>query len=169
MEENVGAMNGGVGSAAKIVALMARVGMTPQLEVGASTFEPFSDPAATDALGRELGRRIRPLDPNVVCVWDEPGDMVLGHVVGLELGLRWVRCANADGLVVFSGSLPKAARAVIVSDVAVDIERVRAIQNLLAIHGGSVVAVAVLLGTSQLDAIAGDVPDIVSLVRSESV
>ena len=61
------------------------------------------------------------------------------------------------------GSLPEDARAAIVSGVASSVERVRAVKSLLAGHGGTVVTVAALLGTLQLDALGAEVPSVICL------
>ena len=117
-------------------------------------FDPFGDPAAADLLGRELARRLHELSANVVCVWEDPEDMVLGHVLGLALGVAWIRCLNADGLVAFTGSMPSTPRCVIVTDAVRATETITAIRNLVQMHGGEVVAIAALVSTRELDALA---------------
>jgi hypothetical protein len=146
--------------------LFSRVGLVVSGPGNTGAFDPFRDPVATDQIGRELAHRMKVLNPNVVCVWEEPTDMILGHVVARELGLRWVRCVNSDGLAAILGLLPRNPRAALVSSVALGIQTIRAIQNLVAVHGGALVGVGVLVGTEQLDEVASEVPAVVSLVRS---
>ena len=135
--------------------LLRRVGLDPGQTHAVSgdlpKFDPFRDPAATDLLGRELARRVRALDVNAVCVWEEPEDLVLGHVLGLALNVRWARCVNADGLVALIGDLPPAARCVIATDAVRATEPIAAMRNLVQVHGGDVVAIAALLATPELD------------------
>jgi hypothetical protein len=137
--------------------LLGRVGLLSQ-ESGSEggetlKFDPFTDPAATERLGRALAARIEALHPDLVCVWEEPEDMVLGHVVSLALGTRWVRCVNADGLVGLVGSVPRGARCVIVTDVVRAVEPVVAMAHLMRLHGGEVIAVGALVGSAALDSV----------------
>lgn len=146
--------------------LLSRVGLVVSGLGDTGVFDPFRDPIVTDQIGQDLAHRMRGLDPNVVCVWEEPADMILAHVVARELGLGWVRCVNSDGLAAIIGPLPRSPRAALVSSVALGIQTIRAIQNLLAVHGGGLVGVGVLVGTEQLDEVASEVPAVVSLARS---
>jgi len=127
---------------------------TREAGVDLPKFDPFGDPAAADLLGRELAGRLQELNVNVVCVWEDPEDMVLGHVLGLALGVAWIRCVNADGLVAYIGSMPPTPRCAIVTDAVRATETVTAIRNLVQMHGGEVVAIATLVSTSELDALA---------------
>ena len=141
-----------------LATLLRRVGLDPTepRETGADLpkYDPFSDPGATDRLGRELAGRLAGLGANVISVWEEPEDMVLGHVLGLSMGIGWIRCVNADGLVAMIGSMPAAPRCVIVSDAVRATEPITAIRNLARVHGGEVIAIAVLLWTTELDGLA---------------
>lgn len=142
-----------------LASLLRRVGLDPGQTHAASgdlpKFDPFRDPAATDLLGRELARKLRALDANAVCVWEEPEDLVLGHVLGLALGVRLARCVNADGLAALLGVLPQAARCVIATDAVRAPEPIAAMRSLIQIHGGEVVAVAALLATPELEGFGG--------------
>jgi hypothetical protein len=162
MDRETASMDPGV-----MTTLMLRVGLDPQepREAGAdlAKFDPFRDPGATDLLGRELARKLRDQDANVVCVWEEPEDMVLGHVLGLALGVGWTRCVNADGLVALIGRMPTAPRCVIVTDAVRAIEPITAIRNLVRVHGGEVVVIAALLSTIELESLADGAIAIVSL------
>jgi len=162
MENETASMDHGV-----LTTLLLRVGLDPaeprEAGVDLPKFDPFRDPGAADLLGRELAKRLRGLNANVVCVWEEPEDMVLGHVLGLAMDVSWTRCVNADGLVALIGSMPAAPRCVIVTDAVRAIEPITAIRNLVQVHGGKVVAIAVLLSTTELDALADDTIATVSL------
>ena len=76
----------------RLASLLDEVGLGPgraSLDAdGGPVFDPFRNPAASDELGRELADRLRALAPNVVCVWEEPENMVLAHIVGRELGVQ---------------------------------------------------------------------------------
>lgn len=150
-----------------VFTLLRRVGLDPaeprEAGVDLPKFDPFGDPGAADLLGRELARRLRDLKANVVCVWEEPEDVVLGHVLGLAMGVVWIRCVNEDGLVALIGSMPPAPRCVIVTDAVRATEPITAIRNLVQVHGGEVVAIAVLLSTIELDSLADGAIAIVSL------
>jgi len=162
MEGETASMDLGV-----LTTLLLRVGLDPgeprKASVDLPKFDPFGDPSAADLLGRELARRLRGLNANVVCVWEEPEDMVLGHVLGLAMGVGWTRCVNADGLVALIGSMPAAPRCVIVADAVRATEPIAAIRNLVHVHGGEVVAIAVLLSTIELETLANGTIATVSL------
>jgi adenine/guanine phosphoribosyltransferase-like PRPP-binding protein len=153
-----------------LAALLLRVGLKADEPRQAGTdlakFDPFGDPAATDLLGRELAGKLRDQNANVVCVWEEPEDMVLGHILGLALGVRWMRCVNADGLVALVGSMPAAPRCAIVTDAVRATEPILAMRNVVEVHGGKVVVIAALLSTKELESLADGVVATVSLTST---
>jgi hypothetical protein len=132
------------------------------VEAGAeqSRFEPSADPAAADALGHALAARVGRGSADLVCVWEEPEDGVLGHVMGLALGTPWVRCVNADGLVALLGNVPAKSRCVIAMTAVRAVEPVMAIRALVERNGGRVVSIATLLWTEQLEAAAEGTPTV---------
>jgi len=106
------------------------------------------DPAGAERLGAALAEAVAAVGtprPDLVVVWQDPEDLVLGHVVARELGTAVVRFVDLDGLVGHEGSLPRNASAVVVTDAVRDPAVVRAIAAVLDRAGGSVVAVAGLV------------------------
>jgi adenine/guanine phosphoribosyltransferase-like PRPP-binding protein len=154
---------------ARTWALLARGGSAGDLTVAArpGKYSGLADPEGAETLGRELATRIRELGPAAVIIWEEPEDVVLGHVVGRELGLPVVRAFDADGLVGHSAGLPDAPRAVLVSDAIRDARVVRAAQALAEQQGGALVGTAVLIETAVLRETADAAGRIVALVRAE--
>ena len=125
-------------------------GTTADDEEAIPAFDTFRDPEATVAVGRALARRVTPLRPDVLVVWDDPDECVLAHVVGLELGTRWVRAYDESGVVRLVGDLGQ-VRAVLLADAFRTGYRVRALAELVTQQGGSVVGAAALVATRALD------------------
>jgi adenine/guanine phosphoribosyltransferase-like PRPP-binding protein len=160
------------GDQARAAVLLARVGIdiVALAEMGEiPKFDPFRDPAAAEELGRALADQLEPLGIDTLCVWEEPEDLILGHVVGLALGVRWTRCANADGLAVLAGALAPGSRCAIVTDAVRAIEPVKAIQSLVEVRGGQVVAVGTLLSSVALQTITSSELKIVPLLRQPAL
>jgi adenine/guanine phosphoribosyltransferase-like PRPP-binding protein len=118
-----------------------------EIPVERSRYDPIDDPAGAERLGVLLAERARGARPSVVLVWEEPHQQPLAHVVARELGVRAVRTWNADGLVGHAGSMPPAARVLIVGDAFYSDTPLQAMRAFVDQQGGTVVGVAVLLGT----------------------
>jgi hypothetical protein len=110
-------------------------------------------------LAARLAEQLAGCGATLVVVWEDVEDIVLGFVVGRELGVPVLRTFNADGLVGHAGPLPTGARAVLVTDCVRDPVSVRAIRALLERSSGSLLGVAAFA-----DAGLPDVPLLASLV-----
>jgi adenine/guanine phosphoribosyltransferase-like PRPP-binding protein len=118
-----------------------------------ASYDPFADPAAAEALGRELAGRARELNPDVVLFWETPENAALAFVVGRELGTSVVRAFNMDGLVGRSGPLRPGSRVLIVADALRDAPAVRAMRSLAEQQGSTIAGAAVLLSTRVLEGV----------------
>jgi adenine/guanine phosphoribosyltransferase-like PRPP-binding protein len=153
---------------ARTWSLLARGGSAAdaQLAVRPAKYSGLADADGAEALGRELAERVRELAPGAIVIWEEPEDVVLGHVVGRELGLPVVRAFDADGLVGHSAGLPESPRAVLVTDAVRDGRVVRAAQALAEQQGGVLVGTAVLIETRALRETGTAAGQVVALVRA---
>ncbi len=127
------------------------------------------DPSGAEDLGRELAERARAFSPTAVLIWEDPEDVVLGHVVGRELGVAVARSYNADGLVGLSGTLGSGSRVLLVADAFRDPTVVRAMRALVQQQGGVLAATAVMVETAELGAAGDDAGAVVSLVSARGV
>jgi hypothetical protein len=125
------------------------------------------DPAGAEQLGRLIAEQARPLQPSVVLIWEDPEDIVLGHIVARELGVRAVRAWNADGLVGQSSPLHASDRALLVLDAVRDPRAVRAVQAVVDRDGGTLVGTAVLKSTDALSDPTSDPGTIINLSQTE--
>jgi orotate phosphoribosyltransferase len=126
-------------------------------------FEKYSglvDPAGARTLGGALARRLVDFRANVVVVWQDVEDLVLGFVVAGEIGCGLVRAYNADGLVGHSPDLPTSARALLVTDCVRNPNAVRAVRALLEARGGALLGVGALADGEPVEGVAA-----VSLVQ----
>jgi adenine/guanine phosphoribosyltransferase-like PRPP-binding protein len=139
---------------------------TPSAAVRPPKYSGLADPPGAEELGRELAARIRDLGPAAIVIWEEPEDVVLGHVVGRELGLPVVRAFDADGLVGHSAGLPDAARVVLVTDAVRDGRVVRAAEALAQQQGGQLIGTAVLIDTPALRQTGASAGRVTSLVQA---
>lgn len=144
----------------------ARVGGTEQgsrAVLGTPKYNGLADPAGAEDLGRLLAERARPFSPTAVLLWEDPQDIVLGHIVARELGVTAVRSYNQEGLIDVIGTLPPASRVLLVADMFRDAGLVQAMSNVAARDGGTVVATAVLVHTHALATAGGAAGTVVSL------
>jgi hypothetical protein len=127
-------------------------------------YNGLADPGGAEQLGAALAGRLRDAKPAAIVVWEDPEDVVLGHVVGRELGIPVVRAYDADGLVGRSPGLPEAARAALVADAIRDPRVVLAARAMLERERGSLIATAVLVRTPELDGLEDQAGLVVALV-----
>jgi adenine/guanine phosphoribosyltransferase-like PRPP-binding protein len=149
-------------------ALLGRGGSATDAEqaVRPAKYSGLADPDGAEELGQALAGRVRDLGPAAIVIWEDPEDVVLGHVVGRELGLPVVRAFDADGLVGHSTGLAAAPRVVLVSDAIRDGRVVRAAQALAEQQGGALIGTAVLIETAALRETGPAAGQVVALVRA---
>jgi hypothetical protein len=81
--------------------------------------------------------------------WDEPEDLVLAHLLGLALGLTWIRCST-DGTDLSLSRLPhQGSRVGLVSDYLRPSIPVALIGAALGRAGGSLVVLCALVADSR--------------------
>lgn len=150
---------------ARTLELLARAG-GGVVETGGRLpkYDGLADPAGAEELACDLAQRLREAAPNAIVVWEDPEDVVLGHVVGRELGLPVVRAYDADGLVGHSAGLPTAPRIALVADAIRDPRVVRAARAMADREGGRLVATAVLVATPALRSVAAEAGTLIGLV-----
>jgi hypothetical protein len=127
-------------------------------------YNGLADPPGAEQLGRRLAERARSFRPSVVLLWEDPPDIVLGHVVARELGAIAVRSYNAEGLVELADPLPSGSRVLLLTDAFREPGLGRAMRAIAERHGGSVVATAVLVDTDALAAAGEALGPVLSLV-----
>lgn len=151
-------------AAQRMLDLLARggSGVTPDVP----KYNGLVDPPGAEELASELARRLGDAGPTAVVIWEDPEDVVLGHVVARELGLTVVRAFDADGLVGQRGALPEASRVALVVDAVRDPRIVLAVSQLVERAGGRLVATGVLVETPELRSVRDRAGDIVAIERA---
>jgi hypothetical protein len=153
-----------------ITDLLDRGGVPATPDLGRSNRVPpysgLTDPAGLEQLGVAIARATEAAEPTTVLVWDGVEDRVVGHVVARELGALVVRAMTAGGVLDYDGQFGPADRVVLVADAYRNQQDLEAMQALVALHNGQVVAVAALVGTPVLRAVA-DPEHVVVLCRTE--
>jgi hypothetical protein len=130
---------------AEIANLLERCGIPPGREgvaagkgrFGPRAFDPLADPEAADQLGGLLADHARPVDPNVVVVWESWLDLLLGFAVARRLAVPMLRAFVSEGLIVHDGTLPDAPRAVLVGEGFTDRTVVSAVEALMHHRSGT--------------------------------
>ena len=142
------------------------VGSEGEREVQLSKYHGLSDPPGAEQLAVSLADQLADSGVTLVVVWEDVEDIVLGFVVGRQLGVPVLRTFNADGLVGHAGPLPTGARAVLVTDCVRDPVAVRAIRALIERSAGSLLGAAALvdLGLPEVPLVAS----LVSLTSQEA-
>ena len=141
---------------AEIWAALERGGATRQervderegrVELRITKYNGLLDPTGAEALVGLLAERVAERGADLVVVWEDVEDLVLGFVLGRRLGVPVLRTFNADGLVGHAGPLPRGARAILVTDSVRDQVALRAARALLERSGGALLGVATLVDT----------------------
>ncbi len=161
----------------KIWQLLERGGLARSSEAGAGgeeaatlrtarvpKYDGLADPTGAEELGRLLADRVREFKPTAVLLWEDPQDIVLGHVVARELGVHAVRSYNEEGLAQLVGVLPPKSRVVLLADAFREPGFVRAMSGVVEQHDGAVVGTAVLADTEALSDASEAAGPVVSLV-----
>jgi hypothetical protein len=130
-----------------IWALLGRAGLQRPGPAGpaASSFDALADPAAIDALAAMLAARLRPLEPDLVVVWDGLNSAVLGYAVGLRLRVPVAVLSDDEGLVRSVTPLQAGAHAVLVAVLSPDAPVARMAASYLESQGVALAASAALL------------------------
>jgi adenine/guanine phosphoribosyltransferase-like PRPP-binding protein len=128
-------------------------------ELRMTKYNALLDPSGAEALVGALADQVAKRGANLVVVWEDVEDLVLGFVVGRRLGVPVLRTYNADGLVGHAGPLPAGARAILVTDCVRDPVATRAVRALLERSGGTLLGAAVLV-----DSGIAEQPPLASLV-----
>jgi adenine/guanine phosphoribosyltransferase-like PRPP-binding protein len=108
-------------------------------------YNPLLDPRGAEALAEALAGRLAGQGADLVVVWEDVEDVVLGFAVGRRLDVPVLRTFNADGLVGQSGPLPHGARGLLVTDCLRSPLAPRAVRALLESSQGSLLGVAALV------------------------
>ena len=153
---------------ADLAHLLERCGIRPGRQGGGAgggrsspwPFDPLADPEAADRLGGLLADRIRPLNPNVVVVWQGWLDLLLGFAVARRLAVPVLRTSVQEGLIVYDGTLPEVPRAVLVGEGFTDPTAVTVVDALLQHRSGTLEGVFSVFRPDWPDSL----PVVVSLV-----
>jgi hypothetical protein len=121
--------------------LLAQVG----LGRAGGSFDALADPAAIDALAAMLAERVRPIEPDLVVVWDGLNSAVLGYAVGLRLRVSVAVISDDEGLVRSATPLRAGACAVLVAVLSPDAQVARMAASYLESQGVALVATAALV------------------------
>ncbi len=139
------------------------------MELRIPKYNGLADPAGAEELGRMLAGRARSLGPTAVLLWEDPLDVVLGHIVARELEVKRLRSYNAEGLIELIGALAPSSRVLLVTDAFREASLLLAMSNLVERHGSTVVGTAVLVETGALASagpVAGTVVSLVDVGRN---
>jgi hypothetical protein len=123
---------------------LRRVGLTRT----GGAFDALADPIATDALAALLAEKSQPFGPAQVVVWYGLNSTVLGYGVGVRLGIPVLVLSDDEGLVSAATPPRVGARAVLVAPTTPEPAIVRMTASYLEDQGVALVAMAVLLGSS---------------------
>lgn len=109
-------------------------------------YDALRDPAGTERLGVLLADQARGANVNVVVVWDDAQDTLLGFIVGRELGMPVVQVGDSEGLLEARGPFPENPKAVFVADAIASVGMLVALNSLLAQSGGELASVVTIVG-----------------------
>lgn len=109
------------------------------------------DPAGTTAVATALAEHFSGAGADVVLVWQDLEDLVLGFAVASRLGCGLVRAYNADGLVGHAPELAAGCRAILVTDQVRDANVVRAVRTLLEVRSSALLAVGALVDAGPVE------------------
>ncbi len=113
--------------------------------VGLPKYNGLADPVGVEILGSELATLLGDLQASVVIVWENVEDVVLGHIIGRQLGVPVIRTYDEEGLAVSAVPIPAGSQGILVSDALRDGQVIKATDALLRQAGGRLVSMAVLV------------------------
>lgn len=135
--------------------LLAAGGVLPTDETPAP-YRPLLAPAAASELVARFASVVREADANLVLVWDELDQIVLGQLLAAQLDLGVARAYDADGLVAIRDETPLTGRILVVSDALRDPRVLAAMRGIVEQQGATVAGVGVLVGTEELRGVTGE-------------
>ena len=116
-------------------------------------YDPTRDPEGAAWLAARLASELRHLHPSIVAIWTDPEDIILAHLLALELDLRWVQLVEDRGSLSARGKLSLADSVVFVTDALRGHTPLEAIRGAIESHGARLVGTCVFLATPRLDAL----------------
>jgi adenine/guanine phosphoribosyltransferase-like PRPP-binding protein len=137
--------------------LLAAGGVTPEGD-GPQPYRPLRAPSAASELVARFAEVAREANADLVLVWDELDQIVLGQLLAAQLGVGVARAYDADGLVAIRDDAPLDGRVLLVSDALRDPRTLAAMRGIVAQQGSTVAGIAVLVATDDLREAAGDAP-----------
>lgn len=121
-------------------------------------YRPLLAPAAASELVAELGSVVGGADAELVLVWDELDQIILGQLLAAHLGVPMARAYDADGLIAIRDDTPLRGRVLVVMDALRDPRMLAAMRGIVEQQGSTVAGIGALVGTADLREAAGEVP-----------
>lgn len=137
--------------------LLAAGGVTPEGD-GPAPYRPLRAPSAASELVARFAEVARAANADLVLVWDELDQIVLGQLLAAQLGVGVARAYDADGLIAIRDDEPLGERVLLVTDALRDPRTLAAMRGIVEQQGSTVAGIAVLVVTDDLREAAGDVP-----------
>ena len=137
--------------------LLAAGGVTSEGD-GPAPYRPLRAPSAASELVARFAEVVRELEADLVLVWDDLDQIVLGQLLAAQLGVGVARAYDADGLVAIRDDAPLDGRVLLVTDALRDPRTMAAMRGIVEQQGSTVAGIAVLVATDDLREAAGDVP-----------
>ena len=136
--------------------LLAAGGVTPEGDAPAP-YRPLRAPSAASELVARFAEVAREATADLVLVWDELDQIVLGQLLAAQLGVGVARAYDADGLVAIRDDAVLDGRVLIVTDALREPRILAAMRGIVEQQGATVAGVGVLVATDDLREVAGDV------------
>jgi adenine/guanine phosphoribosyltransferase-like PRPP-binding protein len=121
-------------------------------------YRPLRAPSAASELVTRFARVAREAGADLVLVWDDLDQVVLGQLLAAQLGVGVARAYDADGLVAIRDDAPLEGRVLLVTDALRDPRTLAAMRGIIEQRGSIVAGIAVLVATDELRKAAGDAP-----------
>jgi adenine/guanine phosphoribosyltransferase-like PRPP-binding protein len=100
----------------------------------------------------------REAQAELVLVWDDLDQIVLGQLLAAQLGVGVARAYDADGLVAIRDDEALGGRVLLVTDALRDPRTLAALRGIVEQRGSTVAGIAVLVATDELREAADGVP-----------
>jgi hypothetical protein len=125
---------------------------------GPAPYRPLLAPAAASELVAQFAAAVADARADLVLVWDELDQIVLGQLLAAQLRVPVARAYDADGLVAIRDETPLDGRVLVVTDARREERTLAAMRAIAEQQGATVAGIAVLVGTPELRAAAGTDP-----------